>query len=119
MAAREQLSQAVARRRPPTDRRLVRPHGYSYPSRHATAAALGLSVLARSLPQSRRVSGKAVVAGLTGAVGASRVYLGVHWSTDVVGAWLFAASWLAAVDAVERTFWRLAPGGWPPVKGLR
>jgi undecaprenyl-diphosphatase len=34
------------------------------------------------------------------AVGISRVYLGVHWSTDVAGGWLLAASWLSATEVL-------------------
>ncbi|MFE9725745.1 phosphatase PAP2 family protein [Streptomyces sp. NPDC005794] len=38
----------------------------------------------------------AVLIGVWGtAVGLTRVYLGVHWFSDVIGGWFFATAWLA------------------------
>ena len=33
-------------------------------------------------------------------IGASRVYLGVHWPADVVAGWLFAEGWLHLTDSL-------------------
>jgi undecaprenyl-diphosphatase len=44
----------------------------------------------------RRVTTPTLLALAIG-VGWSRVYLGVHWASDVVAGWLIAAAWLAIV----------------------
>jgi undecaprenyl-diphosphatase len=36
------------------------------------------------------------------ALGFSRVYVGEHWATDVLGGWLFGAAWLLVLVAAHR-----------------
>ena len=79
------------------------PHGAyvysgSFPSGHSTMAAatfLTLAILIASLEPKRRT--KALVYGLAllvlVTVGLSRVYLGVHWPSDVLAGWTLGAVW--------------------------
>jgi membrane protein DedA with SNARE-associated domain/membrane-associated phospholipid phosphatase len=81
-------------------------HGYTFPSGHAMAAMAiyGMAgiVVARLEPQLRRVAG--IVTGLLALlIGLSRVYLGVHWATDVLAGFAAGAFILVAgVHALDR-----------------
>lgn len=107
------LKLVYARPRPPLELRLVPEGGFSLPSGHALGATVVLGVLAvvaGSLLRRRaaRVGLGAAAAALVAAAGASRVYLGVHWSTDVIDGWLVGSACVAlAATALAR---RHAPG---------
>lgn len=96
----------VGRSRPALPYAIVSEDGYSFPSGHATGtAAVGLLcawMLSRWLVTSwtGRVAVWSVAVGVTGAVGFSRVYLGVHYVSDVVAGWLLGAAWAGAVMLV-------------------
>lgn len=82
-------------------------YSHSFPSGHATLSAttfLTLAAVLASLDSRRRY--KAFIFSIailvTLAVGISRVYLGVHWPTDVIAGWTLGAGWaLAARLALE------------------
>jgi undecaprenyl-diphosphatase len=87
-----------ARPRPELVAHLVEVTSYSFPSGHATSSAvtyLTLGVLLASAQRRKRI--KAYLIGvaltLTLLVGTSRVYLGVHWPTDVLAGWALGAAW--------------------------
>lgn len=81
---------------------LPRPTSLSFPSGHTmgSAGVIGsLIVIVRVLRPKRRVwvSSSIVGGGLIVGVASSRVYLGAHYPSDVLGGLLAAASWLSAV----------------------
>jgi membrane-associated phospholipid phosphatase len=91
---------ALARPRPPAVDWAAVGTDYSFPSGHATTTALAAGLLAWSALRSdaprRAVQVSLIACGCWAlAVGATRVYLGVHWPTDVLGGWLLGAAWLA------------------------
>ncbi|MER6628390.1 phosphatase PAP2 family protein [Streptomyces sp. NPDC000987] len=87
----------VRRPRPPHADWAAAASGWAFPSGHTSTAALtaGLLIVAVSLRAPRGATALRIVIGIWGAlVGLSRVWLGVHWFTDVIGGWLFATGWL-------------------------
>ncbi|MFZ0091084.1 MAG: phosphatase PAP2 family protein [Solirubrobacteraceae bacterium] len=89
--------EVVSRPRPPASIALATAHNTSFPSGHATQSLATWATLAAiciALWPRFKVLVPFVVACLVAAIGWSRVYLGVHWTTDVVCGWAIAAAWV-------------------------
>ncbi len=95
---------------------LPTPASLSFPSGHTMGSAgviASLLVLlwVRGAPHGARITALVSGAAFVVGVGVSRVYFGVHYPSDVLGAWLAATAWVSAV-----TGWmypRLLPGTKP------
>jgi len=79
--------------------------GFSYPSGHSAGCIVFCGVLAyfawRHWQSTRSRAFVGVGLGVVvGVVGFDRVYLNVHWLSDVFGGWLFGAFWLSFVILV-------------------
>jgi undecaprenyl-diphosphatase len=92
------LKMGFERPRPDLVPHVARVYTASFPSGHAMLSAvtyLTLGALLARVQPSRRL--KAFLLGLavslTVLVGASRVYLGVHWPSDVLAGWCVGAAW--------------------------
>jgi len=86
------------RPRPDVVAHLVPVQTLSFPSGHATLSAVTFltlgAILMRVQPRRRmKAYIVAVAIVLTLLVGLSRVYLGVHWPTDVLGGWCLGGAW--------------------------
>lgn len=95
------------RTRPDVWEHLVVEHSYSFPSGHAMASsALALAVIAITWRTRWRwltlVAGSAYVI----LIGFSRVYLGVHYPSDIVAGWCISLAWVAMVALIINRYRR-------------
>jgi membrane-associated phospholipid phosphatase len=96
----------IARARPALEPHLVVVKTSSFPSGHAASSMIFYLTLALALapPGWRRAAAVGAVM-LSLLVGLSRVMLGVHWPSDVVGGWSFGLLWiLLTLRRAERLF---------------
>jgi undecaprenyl-diphosphatase len=123
----EILKRLIERPRPTAEQVhvLLAANGFAFPSGHATSAVVFFGLLAwlvcrrlrHPLPRGAAVTLAAIVIGL---IGLSRIYLGAHWPSDVLGGYAFGGLLLIALitlhDLLDRRQ-RAVPGGPPTYSG--
>ena len=105
----------VGRARPAVIDHLVQVHSASFPSGHSANSAIVYLTLATLITQiidrpALRWYVIVVTVLLVTAIGCSRVYLGVHWPSDVLAGWSFGTLWALAWWAIGARI-RLARAG--------
>jgi membrane-associated phospholipid phosphatase len=102
------LKLLVSRDRPELLAPVARAVGYAFPSGHAANAALTAGVLVVALwPAVRERTGRRIAlcagaAAMALITGLSRIFLGVHWTSDVVAGWLFGIAVVAVTTVIFR-----------------
>jgi undecaprenyl-diphosphatase len=100
------LKEGFARPRPAIVPHLDLVTNLSFPSGHATNAIAILLLAALVIATKRRSLALAAALGVSLLVGLSRLALGVHWPSDVIGGWLWGVGWallgLWAIRKLER-----------------
>ena len=106
------LKSFFARARPDLAEALRDAHGYSFPSGHAmgsTIVFLALNYLAfRIIPRWRaRAAAIAFGVSMIAAIASSRIYLGVHWISDIAAGIAAGVIWVAFTTVAYETFRRI------------
>jgi len=101
----EGLKVMFARARPDLVAHVVETTSMSFPSGHAMLSAatyLTLGAFLAHAQEKQRLRGYIIGAAIfvTFLIGVSRVYLGVHWPTDVLAGWCLGAAWALVCWAV-------------------
>jgi membrane-associated phospholipid phosphatase len=110
------VKRLVSRSRPPQLTAVLGEHGFSFPSGHTTGTTAVWLLLAWMIGHwviGRRAGRVMVWTGallMIAAVGLTRIYLGVHFLSDVLAGWALGAAWAVTV-ALVATVWEHARFG--------
>lgn len=98
----EGMKTIVSRPRPPIENALILQGGYAYPSGHSYFAMVFYGLITYFWVRHFRDWRIKIIIGMLGVgfgvmIGISRIYLGVHWATDVLAGMTASGAWLAVI----------------------
>lgn len=105
------LKQVFGRVRPLNSEGFVLEHGFSFPSGHSSGSVVAYGMLAylslRLLPIRWHLPSLLATVALALTIGASRLFLGVHFASDVIAGFASGTAWLAlCITSIEYIRWR-------------
>lgn len=107
MAAANLVKLVIGRARPEVVPHWIDVSTLSFPSGHTADSSIAYLLIAMiAIDATPRVAVRRTIAGLgislVVLIGISRVYLGVHWPTDVLAGWAFGSTWVLLVAPLLR-----------------
>ncbi len=119
------LKLLYARARPDISTAIAIAQGNSFPSGHAMGSfiilgSIGYLILRQKYTWKLKSILLAVIMTLILLVGLSRIYLGVHWSSDIIAGWCAGTVWLATATIAFETLLRIRQikrGALPAIAG--
>lgn len=114
------LKLIVGRLRPVVDVPVAAAPGNSFPSGHALGSFVAygalLLVFLPAIPRRARPFAMALVGLLVAAIGFTRIALGVHYLSDVIGGWLLGLAWLGVTAHAFQMMRRESGRPVPPLR---
>lgn len=102
----ELIKPLVDRPRPAFDAHPVNVSSLSFPSAHAANSMITMLAIALLVvPARMRTVAICLALAVTGVIGSTRPYLGVHWPSDIVGGWAFGIAWVLTLAKASH-YWR-------------
>ena len=102
----ELIKLLVDRPRPAFDTHPVSVTSLSFPSAHAANSMITMLAIALLIvPARMRTVAICLALVITGVIGSTRPFLGVHWPSDVVGGWAFGIAWVLTLGRASH-YWR-------------
>lgn len=106
IAVNELLKVIIGRNRPPQENWLIEENNFSIPSGHAVFSVLFYGILGKYMIDCTKIKLIKILIGLMvlvliGLIAFSRIYLGVHWLSDVLVGMMIGGGWIFVYNRIK------------------